>query len=72
MFEVTVIENYPDGSTLMFHDPFDDDEDEQLIKMIESENACVRKGILLSFTTITHYEPHNRRVYYQGPAAFTL
>lgn len=72
MFEITFIETYPDGTLVMVHNPFADEDDETIRLAIENENRCVENGTLVAYTTITFHERWNRPDLYRDPGYLAI
>lgn len=72
MYEITFLETYPDGSLVMVHEAFADDDDVTIHAAINNEKKACQNGIILAFTTITFHERWNRPDLYRHPEILTI
>lgn len=72
MYEITFLETYPDGSLVIVHEAFADEDDETIQAAINNENRCVENGTLVAFTIITFHERWNRPDLYRHPEILTI
>lgn len=73
MFEITVVENFGDGTAQISHFPVADDEINNEIKLFaEMEEKLVAAGRLDNYTILSHYEEWNQTIHYDAPEVLTV
>lgn len=68
MFEITVIERYPSGGSVISHIPVTDEAVETTVEgLVDNENRCVNAGVLTHYTILACFEQFNRPEFYCPP-----